>query len=123
MKDFEKNYRFSGLWLGLRNQIKKLGWFGFLGTLDIPPCFYSDKVKQFQHPMTTYLPLEKRAGNVQSNGSSLFLEVFLIDLYCNFVLPTICLDPISVKICVFNGWARFETIWIVVWANNDLRLF
>ena len=37
-------------------------------------------------------------------------SIFFMDLYCNFVLPTICLDRISVKICMFNGWARFETV-------------
>jgi hypothetical protein len=39
----------------------------------------------------------------------IFLEVSLIDLYCNFVLPTKFLDLNQCKNMCFNSWAGFES--------------
>ena len=69
------------------------------------------------------VPYTKFSLNIRQCQEQWVSSIFFMDLYCNFVLPTICLDPISVKICMFNGWARFETVWMLRNKSEKILYF
>ena len=70
--------------------------------------------------MTTYLLLEKRAGNVQGNGSLLFSWSFFNRFVLQFCSSHDLFRSYQCKVCSFNSWARFKTICI---ARRKLYFF